>query len=389
MQKLDEFFKPLSYAITLVMLGVKSFVVIIFVFVVLIAGLENLDIVQQSRATVTIQSSNEPLASLFLGPQEVFLPTPTQEIIIPTMTNTATALPTETMTLTALPTNTLLPTETATLPSTNTPVITATGAPTVVNTPTQRPTLRPSATLMATNTAIPAATPTSSSVANNLFLVSSPLLGIAPSELEEIITQPFIQPPAGEDSGHHGVDFAFWRRGELTTIEGVPILSVFPGKVISAYSKVKPPYGYMVMVETPLANLPKEILDLIEIPEEVESVGTPSNRLTCPTGFADWWSTDSQSLYVLYGHLQNPPPVKMGQTVKIGDIIGAVGNSGSSTNPHLHLEMRIGPSNALFASMGHYDTTTTDQERHNYCMWRISGQFQLFDPMDLYTVDTE
>jgi murein DD-endopeptidase MepM/ murein hydrolase activator NlpD len=215
-------------------------------------------------------------------------------------------------------------------------------------------------------------------------LVASPLQGIEASDLAGIISQPFVLPPAGEDSGHHGVDFAYWNFKSAGAIEGTPVLSIFPGKVASAYSKIRNPYGYMVIVETPLTNLPKEIVDAIKLPEASSTPASASNRLTCPTGFADWWDPNTKSLYVMYAHLGEVPTVKLGQTLKMGDMVGVVGNTGASSSPHLHLEMRIGPANATFASMGHYDTTTTDQERHNYCMWRISGQFEMFDPMELY-----
>lgn len=40
--------------------------------------------------------------------------------------------------------------------------------------------------------------------------------------------------------------------------------------------------------------------------------------------------------YTRYAHMTNKIPVKVGQTVKKGDIIGYMGNSGSSTGTHLH-----------------------------------------------------
>lgn len=371
----DEFTKPLEYFAMLTMIAIKAFVAIVFVFVVLALGLKHLN-----RTPVYISSvmfppnGNDVQPDLALGLSEMPTPTP-----IPTL------MPTFTFTPTLLATNTTEPTGTPTATSepTATAEATATSQPTSTQMVLISPTLNPTVTSYPTLTPTPLGMATQST--NVLTsLVASPLQGIAASDLVSIVSQPFIMPPAGEDSGHHGVDFAYWNFKEAGAIEGTPILSIFPGKVSSAYSKIRNPYGYMVMVETPLSNLPKEIVDAIKLPEASSTPANPSNRLTCPTGFADWWDTSSQSLYVLYGHMGEVPTVKLGQTVKMGDILGVVGNSGASSSPHLHLEMRIGPANATFASMAHYDTTTTDQERHNYCSWRISGQFELFDPMVFY-----
>jgi len=371
----DEFIKPLEYFSILTMLAVKAFVAIVFVFVVLALGLKHLN-----RTPVYISSVMYPPNSSELQPDVSFglseMPTPTP---IPTL------VPTFTFTPTLLATNTSEPTGTPTATNEATPTMAATetSQPTSTTMVLISPTLNPSATSYPTLTPTPLSVATQSTNALT-NLVASPLQGVAASDLSSIISQPFVLPPAGEDSGHHGVDFAYWNFKMAGAIDRTPILSIFPGKVASAYSKIRNPYGYMVIVETPLSNLPKEIVDAIKLPEASSTPANPSNRLTCPTGFADWWDTSSKSLYVLYGHMGEPPSVKLGQTVKMGDILGVVGNTGASSSPHLHLEMRIGPANATFASMGHYDITTTDQERHNYCMWRISGQFEMFDPMLLY-----
>ncbi|MBA3072103.1 MAG: M23 family metallopeptidase [Anaerolineae bacterium] len=371
----DEFLKPLEQILIMTMLAVKAFVVIVFVFTVLALGLKNLNRTPVYSSSIMYPpNSIGPLEDVTLGLSEMPTPTP-----IPTM------LPTFTFTPTLLPTNTTEPTgtSTATIEPTSTLAATETSQPTSTSMALISPTLKPTATPYPTLTPTPfgAATQTVSALTG---IMASPLQGVAASDLFNVISQPFIMPPAGEDSGHHGVDFAYWDFKDVGAIEGTPILSVFPGKVSSAYTKIRNPYGYMVMVETPLSNLPQEIIDAIKLPEASSTPANPSNRLTCPTGFADWWDPNTKSLYVLYGHLGNIPTVKLGQTVKMGDMLGVVGNSGASSSPHLHFEMRIGPANATFASMGHYETTTTDQERHNYCSWRISGQFEIFDPIVLY-----
>jgi murein DD-endopeptidase MepM/ murein hydrolase activator NlpD len=42
----------------------------------------------------------------------------------------------------------------------------------------------------------------------------------------------------------------------------------------------------------------------------------------------------------LYAHLNGPPPVRLGQTVAQGQVIGYAGSSGYSTGVHLHFEIR-------------------------------------------------
>jgi len=185
--------------------------------------------------------------------------------------------------------------------------------------------------------------------------------------LQEIVTNPFDPPPPGKDSGHHGVDFAYYRRGERLSILGVPVQAVMAGRVvITSYNRI--PYGNMVIVETAYAELPAELIALLDI-----SAG--------------------QSLYLLYAHMNEDPWVDLGERVACGQTLGEVGSTpkGWSSDPHLHLEGRVGPSGASFGGMAFYDTGATVEEMDNYRRWRMSGEFAMFDPMILlsYGLATE
>lgn len=46
-------------------------------------------------------------------------------------------------------------------------------------------------------------------------------------------------------------------------------------------------------------------------------------------------------LQTRYAHQVSPPPVRVGQHVTQGQVIGHVGSTGASTGPHLHFEARI------------------------------------------------
>jgi murein DD-endopeptidase MepM/ murein hydrolase activator NlpD len=190
-------------------------------------------------------------------------------------------------------------------------------------------------------------------------LLCSPLAETSLEELPEIVSDPYHPPPMGKDDRHQGVDFSYYRRGERLSIEGEIVQSILPGKVATVLAD-RLPYGNMVMIETP-----QEGLD----PRMVEWLGLAAG----------------ESLYHLYAHLGETPEVELGQSVECGQTLGIVGKTGYNIiNPHLHLELRIGPAGTVFENMAFYDTRATPEEMENYRRWRMSGEFQHLDPMALF-----
>jgi murein DD-endopeptidase MepM/ murein hydrolase activator NlpD len=243
----------------------------------------------------------------------------------------------------ATPTQTIIVTLTVDLKAslTPSPIITPTPMPLISQTSAATETLLPLDTL----------TPTSSPIS---LQICSPLRGYTFTELPGFESQSFTPNRPGKDDGHQGVDFAHWRYKDRASLEGVPIQSVLPG-VVSAAVPDKYPYGNMIIIETSYAQLASTLVTQFQLQPE-------------------------QSLYLLYAHMKEPSPFKIGNRIDCGELIGSVGNTGASGNPHLHLETRTGQSGVRFQSMEYYQTTSTPEERANYERWRFLGDFILFDP---------
>lgn len=189
--------------------------------------------------------------------------------------------------------------------------------------------------------------------------ICSPLTIHPLEELPEITSDPYRPPPPGKEQRHHGVDYSYYRRGERLSIQGVGVQTVLPGVVSTALAETFP-YGNLVIIETPFASLPAGWMESLEIP---------------PGG----------SIYTLYAHMEAPSEVKLDEWVDACQLLGTVGLSGNAAEPHLHLEMRVGPAGVSFSSMGFYKADDTAEERSNYIRWRTGGEFLHFDPMLVLT----
>jgi len=223
--------------------------------------------------------------------------------------------------------------------------------------------------------------PETATSTEKVFQVCSPLEEETIESLSSIIVNPMVIPPIGRDDGHHGVDFAYYRRGDRESIQGIEVYAILSGKVVSTLEN-NTPYGFAILIETPLSELPENLQEIViatyqPVPDEIHYQGE------CPP-INPPDIMGEQSLYHLYAHLDKKPPFTHGDPVPCGTTLGTVGNSGRSSNPHLHLETRLGPSDAEFGDMAFYETIYSEKQRADYCLWRMSGYFQLFDPFLLF-----
>jgi len=250
--------------------------------------------------------------------------------------------------------------------------ITSTLAPTRTNT---------TLPLTPTETAAPTETPTPT---DELFKVCCPLEEETFDSLRLILANPLKIPPIGKDEGHHGVDFAYFQRGKRDSIQGIEIYAIMSGKTVLTLED-DIPYGHTILIETSLSDLPEPLQETLlstylDIPQDLTYQGQ------CPD-VAPPILTGEWSVYHLYAHMEAQPTFQPGEPISCGTKLGTVGNTGYSSNPHLHLETRLGPSGADFVSMAFYEPTYSEEQRANYCLWRMSGYYQLFDPFIILDAD--
>jgi len=242
-------------------------------------------------------------------------------------------------------------------------------------------TTAPTQTAQPSPTLNPTAVPPSPTPTEELFAVCSPLEDETFESLPLILAKPLEKPYAwGTDFGHPGLDFAYFTKGDRASIEGIEVYAMLSGQVALILDDFYP-YGYTVVIETPLSMLPGDLqqslmTDYEPVPEDLEyqyncpNVPTPS-------------LTGDYSLYHLYAHVGSRPEFEKGDEIVCGQLLGYVGNSGWSSNAHLHLETRIGPSGLEITTMAHYEPSATEEQMSNYCLWRSSGYYQVVDPFDI------
>ena len=193
------------------------------------------------------------------------------------------------------------------------------------------------------------------------FQLCSPLVMETIPELFEIVSDPYNPPPANRiEERHHGVDFSHYARKGLKSIEFEQVQSITSG-VVAAVIIDRLPYGNMVIIESNYSDFPVELAQKIGLEPD-------------------------SSLYFLYAHLAKKPLVVMQDKVSCGQLLGEVGKTGYNiVNPHLHLEIRIGPPGIVFEGMAFYTTTASLDEMKAYQRWRTSGEFQHIDPMHVFS----
>lgn len=215
-------------------------------------------------------------------------------------------------------------------------------------------------------------------------LVCSPLDGIRIEDLSGHIVNPFQPPTLGSDDPHQGVDLADLYPGSAVARAGRGVQAVLAGRVASVIRN-RFPYGNAILIETPLESLPEAWLEALQVPTPEPTLPARS-ALTCPTPQVPAvWNLVQHSLYLLYAHMQQTPSLQPGDVVSCGEKLGTIGRTGNALNPHLHLEARVGPAGVDFTSMAHYDASASPAEMRAYCDWRVSGLFQLIDPMRVFT----
>lgn len=233
--------------------------------------------------------------------------------------------------------------------------------------PAETPTLSPTATTLPSPTSTPA------------LQVCSPLEGIGLGDLSAAVSNPFNPPSPGSDDPHQGVDLADRLPGSISAVTGKPVLAALGGQVAGVI-RDRFPYGNAVIIETPLDSLGTGWEQALSLPTPLPQPLT-NPALTCPPIALPYSQTGQRSVYLLYAHMLDAPSVQAGQELNCGEAIGTIGQSGNALNPHLHIEARVGPSGSRFGSLAHYDNRATAEEMGLYCLWRVSGAFQLLDPL--------
>jgi murein DD-endopeptidase MepM/ murein hydrolase activator NlpD len=203
-------------------------------------------------------------------------------------------------------------------------------------------------------------------------------------QIPGMISNPYHPPAPGYDDPHAGIDLADRMAGSQVALQGKAVQAALSGRVAMIVHD-RFPFGNALVIETPLEDLPADWWPAANIPTPAPTLA-PRSALTCPANLQTEMGASAapggrRSLYTLYAHLQSTPAAwQLGDQVACGQSIGAIGETGNALNPHLHFETRVGPAGMQMPGMSHYDSGARPEEMAAYCLWSVSGLFQLVDP---------
>jgi murein DD-endopeptidase MepM/ murein hydrolase activator NlpD len=195
-------------------------------------------------------------------------------------------------------------------------------------------------------------------------------------DLRLYVSKPYDPPKTYDDGAHPAIDLYY------DGIEGTPLFSILAGRVSTLINDTYP-YGNAIIIETPLDQNSNFADDLTIFPTPIPTITFNGDTVCGGQQFGEVFSSNELSLYTLYAHLQDTPTLTIRQAIQCGQSIDRIGTTGNSAIAHVHIEMRVGPSDARFGTIGNYLENTTGLERYNYCIWYRSGIFQSIDPMKI------
>jgi hypothetical protein len=139
-----------------------------------------------------------------------------------------------------------------------------------------------------------------------------------------------------------------------------PIYSVADGTVVDA-----------------MDGIPDNIPHSGKYAEDINFINAGGNHVVVDIG---------DNRYVFYAHMRpGTVAVKVGDHVKVGQVLGHVGNTGSSTEPHLHMHIVDHPSFLAghgvpyeFTSFSATDSPETVERPHDEMVFRKFGAFKSF-----------
>ena len=157
--------------------------------------------------------------------------------------------------------------------------------------------------------------------------------------------------PAGREYAQNVMGYATVFAASIGNMEGIP---VFAGGAIGSYpvqnggAVISSPFGRRTDPVTGEPGRMHRGVDFavpvgtpVYVPADGEVIMVGCDTQGCSKGYGKRIYIKHDGFYTLYGHLSHYT-VKKGQKVKAGDMIALSGNTGKSTGPHLHWEVRVG-----------------------------------------------